>query len=244
MLAVISGTGFYTLGKEKEDLRVSTKHGVANASLVTFANEEIVFLPRHGKSHLIPSHKINYRANAAAMRQLDVTGILAIYDCGIVSSKYKIEDLALVDDFMNLTGAPATFYDDFSLGIHQKDFTHPFDERIVDTIAAVSRSKKIGIKDGAVIGTTIGPRRETRSEVKALEKLGANLVSNSAGFEMALLGEGEIDFAAVAVASYYCAGLEPNPKKKKIKHDDSLTVMKNATPKLENLIAGLASELH
>lgn len=237
MLAVIGGSGFYSLGRKIKDVKVTTPYGKAVLSKISFLDEELIFLPRHGKNHTIPPHKINYRANIAALEKIGVTGVLAFYSCGIIS-KYKPGDIILIDDFIGLW-TPATFYDDFSGGIKHVDFTRPFSSEMNDIIKEVAAINKLKLKKGGIVAATPGPRFETKSEVKVLKKLGANLVNMTCGYEMSLLGESEIDSAAIAVASNYAAGISKKP----LSAEETLGVMKDAKGKLHTLIEGFLKEV-
>ena len=237
MLAVIGGSGFYSLGRKIKDIKVSTPYGKAVLSRVSFLGEKLVFLPRHGKSHTIPPHKINYRANIAALEKIGVTGVISFYSCGILS-KYKPGDIILVDDFIGLW-TPATFYDDFSGGIKHVDFTTPFSSDMKDILREVASVNRLKLKKGGVVVATPGPRFETKSEVKLLKKVGANLVNMTCGYEMGLLGESEIDFAAVAVGSNHAAGISKRP----LSAGETLKVMRNAKGKLNTLVEGFLKEI-
>jgi len=68
MLAFIGGTGFLGLGKVKETLDVLTPYGTAVVHRVRMLDEELYFIPRHGNTHEIPPHKVNYKANIHALR--------------------------------------------------------------------------------------------------------------------------------------------------------------------------------
>jgi 5'-methylthioadenosine phosphorylase len=237
MLAVIGGTGFYSLGSRIAERDVVTPYGVANLKIVDVAGDKVVFVPRHGRAHTLAPHRINYRANIAALEKVGVTGVIAFYASGIIS-KYKPGDLVLVDDFIGLW-TPATFYDDFSGGMKHVDFTEPFSKdmkRMLEEAAAVTKTK---LKKGGVMAATRGPRFETQSEVKLLKKVGANLVNMTCGYEMALLGESEIDFAAVAIGSNYAAGISKKP----LSMEDALEVSNKAQGNIITLVQRFVKEV-
>lgn len=237
MLAVIAGTGFYSLGKKLEELEVVTPFGVAGVQRVSLLEEEMLFIPRHGPGHTIPPHKINYRANVYALRKLGATGALTIHAAGIIS-KFRPADLVFIDDFISFW-SPCTFYDSFAAGMTHANFSAPFSADMRKRLVEVSAAAKVKIKSGGIIATTPGPRYETRAEVKALKKLGANLVGMTAGYELALLGESEIDFAAIAVGTNYAAGISKKP----VHSEGVMTAMRSAYGKLTTLIGGFAQEI-
>lgn len=231
MLGVIAGTGIYSLGTRMKKKIVQTQYGKAEVFESSIAGEKIVFIPRHGKSHAVPPHMINYRANISALSALGVDGVVTFYSAGILS-KYKPGDLVLADDFIGLF-APATFFDDFSEGMRHADFSNPFSAKMRETLLEVASVSKIRLKRGGVIVTAPGPRFETRAETRFLKKTGANLVNMTSAYEMSLLGEAEIDFASIIVASNYGAGISKKP----LNHEEVLACMSNATGKVGTLIS-------
>lgn len=237
MLAVIGGTGFYRLGKEVERKQLMTPHGIASVEMVSVAGEEMAFIPRHGRSHAIAPHRIDYRANISALEKLGVTGVLSFYSSGVIS-KYTPGDLVLIDDFIGLW-TPATLYDDFTGGMKHKDFTEPFSkdmQKLLIECAAVTKTK---LKRGGIIAGTTGPRFETKAEIRLLKAAGANLVNMTCGQEMALLGESEIDFVSVAIASNYAAGVKKAP----LSGEEVLKVTTEAKGQLNTLIQRFVKEI-
>jgi 5'-methylthioadenosine phosphorylase len=237
MLAVIGGTGFYRLGKDLERKQVITPHGIATVNMVSVAGKKMVFIPRHGRSHSLPPHRIDYRANISALEKLGVTGVLSFYSSGVIS-KYTPGDLVLIDDFIGLW-TPATLYDDFTGGMKHVDFTEPFSKDMKKLLMECAAVTKIKLKKGGIIAGTTGPRFETKAEIRLLKAAGANLVNMTCGQEMALLGESEIDFASIAVASNYAAGV----KKKPLSGEETLKVAHAAKGQLNTLIQRFVKEI-
>lgn len=237
MLAIIAGTGLYKLGKRICDHKVETRHGKAEISEISLAGKRALFLPRHGRSHTIPPHMVNYHANIMALRELGATGVITLHAAGIISG-YRPGDLILIDDFIGLF-SPATFFDDFTEGMRHKDFTEPFSKELRDLITEVAKANRIKLREGGVIATTRGPRFETKAEVRFLGMCGANLLSMTSGYEMSLLGETEIDFASIAIGSNYAAGISDRP----LDEEEVLAESAKAGGDLAALISGTLKEI-
>ncbi|MGN6093193.1 MAG: S-methyl-5'-thioinosine phosphorylase, partial [Luteibacter jiangsuensis] len=64
-LAVIGGSGLYAFEglEDSERHTVETPFGAASGDVVTgrFRGKRIAFLARHGESHTVPPHRVNYR---------------------------------------------------------------------------------------------------------------------------------------------------------------------------------------
>ena len=77
-IGVFGGSGFYSLLKDVREVKVDTPYGPPSDSLMlaTVNGRNVAFLPRHGRNHTIPPHKINYRANVHALKRIGVEQVL------------------------------------------------------------------------------------------------------------------------------------------------------------------------
>src|SRR5665254_11506 len=72
----------------------------------------VAFMPRHGDDHSLPPHRINYRANVWAMRQIGVRRILGPAACGSLRPELSPGTFVVCDQFEDRTSAREdTFYD-------------------------------------------------------------------------------------------------------------------------------------
>ncbi|MBI4399936.1 MTAP family purine nucleoside phosphorylase [Candidatus Micrarchaeota archaeon] len=236
MLGIIAGTGFAKLLKG-EERTVPTPHGNALVKMISVNGKEIAFLPRHGLSHSIPPHKINYKANISALHLLGVNNIFATYACGVID-KYDPGDIIILDDVIALDKL-ITFFDDFSKGIKHTDMTEPYSKSLGAVIEKASKKVSIPVKKDGIITTTFGPRYETRSEIKALKFLGANLVNMTSAYEVVLARELGINFAGVAVGTNYACGISKNP----LTHEEVEAMMKEKENELRTLLLEASSIL-
>ena len=85
-IAVIGGTGLTSLeGLEiTEETRVDTPWGAPSGPILhgRFAGYPVLFLARHGPGHTLPPHRVNYRANIQALKDLGVERVVAVAAVG------------------------------------------------------------------------------------------------------------------------------------------------------------------
>ena len=82
------------------------------SSSPTVGDRRVAFLPRHGRRHTIPPHKINYRANVWAMRSLGVKAVISPCAAGSLQPHVKPGDFVVCDQFVDRTNGRAdTFFD-------------------------------------------------------------------------------------------------------------------------------------
>jgi 5'-methylthioadenosine phosphorylase len=113
-IGIIGGTGVYDSGlfSDKREIKVYTPYGEPSdfITIGEYAGKQVAFIPRHGKGHRIPPHKINARANIWALKELGVRRIIAPSAVGSLSYDYKPGDIALPDQFIDFTkGRQYTF---------------------------------------------------------------------------------------------------------------------------------------
>ncbi len=237
MIGIIGGSGFYFLKGKNDRINVKTPYGTVAVQKAKIHGKDVVFIPRHGREHDLPPHKVNYRANIYAFKKLGVDAVLGIYASGIIS-KYKPGDLVLVDDFLGMF-TPITFFDDFKGGIKHVDFSQPYDRELQTLVLGIAKANRIQMKKDGVIVTMVGPRFETRAEIKALKSMGANLVSMTHAYEATLLNELEIPYVAVAVGTNYACGIS----KEKLSSEEVLEHMEVAKKRLIPIIDNLIKEV-
>jgi purine nucleoside phosphorylase len=96
MLAVIGGSGLYSLGGDfslEEQASRDTPFGDTSADILQghWHDIPLVFLPRHGPGHRVPPHRVNYRANIWALKQLGVARIIAVNAVGGITPGYRLQ---------------------------------------------------------------------------------------------------------------------------------------------------------
>ncbi len=135
--AVIGGSGLYQFADLQiiEQKKVSTPFGEPSDAVTIgkLQGNTMYFLPRHGAKHHLPPHKVNYRANLYALRELGVTDILAVNAVGGIGANLKAGDIVIPNQMIDYTyGREHTFSDGIdnpvvSGKVDHIDFTNPFD---------------------------------------------------------------------------------------------------------------------
>lgn len=207
-IAIIGGTGFESLFKDVEKTSISTPYGNVSTLLVQrIGNKEAVFLSRHGPEHSIPPHKVNYRANVYALRQMGVERILATNAVGAINRDFKPGDVVVPHDFADFTKfRPSTFYDDSP--VTHIDLSQPYCPELRKRLISTSKEAGLHVWDKAVLVCTEGPRYETPAEIEIFRRLGCDIVGMTGYPEVVLARELEICYAAVCYVSNMAAGMQ------------------------------------
>src|SRR6266498_3952522 len=113
-IGVFGGSGFYSLIEEAHEVEVETPYGPPSApfTIGEVGGKRVAFLPRHGRGHELPPHRIPYRANVWAMRELGVRRIIGPNASGALSADLRLGEFVVCDQFIDRTKAREdTFYD-------------------------------------------------------------------------------------------------------------------------------------
>ncbi|MFA4029824.1 MAG: hypothetical protein GDYSWBUE_001133 [Candidatus Fervidibacterota bacterium] len=245
-IGIITGTGvdelpwqFRNALCEVKEVAMGTRYGDVKLLRAQYRRPrsgdevEIFILPRHGFGHHLPPHLINYRANIAAMRLLQVDGIIATAAVGALHDGLSIGEIVIPDQFVDWTRQrPFTFFDECAAAVHV-DMTQPYCERLRKLIINAAECVGISVRDGGCYFCTDGPRYETAAEVKAMRILGGDVVGMTAATEATLAREAETCYALVCVVTNYAAGvLDAHPS-----HSEVVEVMKRAADRLFPVVA-------
>ncbi len=230
-IAVIGGSGLESLLQGTRQIRIGTSYGPAPIiSVGMIGKEEVAFLPRHGPKHDLPPHRVNYRANLSALKQLGVERIIATNAVGAINPKYSPGDLAIPADIIDFTRARAsTFYD--SSPVTHIDVSQPYCPELRRVMAEASVGTKVKLWDTSVLVATEGPRYETPAEIRMLETLGGDLVGMTGAPETFLARELEMCYSTICFVSNRAAG-----RQEKLSAVEVMDIGKRTMPEITNLI--------
>ncbi len=215
-LAVIGGSGFNRLDSLVVVRRevVRTPFGSPSAPIVhgVFEGKEIAFLPRHGSGHTIPPHKVNYRANLYALKQVGVEYVVGMAAVGGITGRMGPRQLVCPDQIIDYTwGRANTYYEsDLSEVVHI-DFTEPYCQLLRQALLDAAAEADVDMLDGATYAAMQGPRLETAAEIDRLERDGCDLVGMTGMPEAALARELDICYAHCAIVVNRAAGRGDGP---------------------------------
>lgn len=241
-IGIFGGSGLYSLLENVEEIKVDTPYGPPSdkIAIADYNGKKIAFLPRHGKTHSIPPHMINYRANIWAMKSLGVKFIISPTAAGSLQKHIKPGDFVVVDQFVDRTkGRIDTFYDG-PVTTHIFGFD-PYCSCLRTT--AIESIKEIGV-DCHETGTVViiqGPRFSTKAESKWFSNQGWEVINMTQYPEAVLAREQEMCFTNISLITDYDAGLigEVEP----VTVQDILTVFKQNITNIQKVIFSMVDKI-
>ena len=201
MKAFIAGTSMLgsALFRNWEKVVVPTPLGV----VLLRKCKNYLFLQRHGEQ-MVPPHKINHLANMWALKSLKVKRIVAFNSVGSLHEEVKPATFLIPDDFFSPCRIP-TFFD------AEMRFTVPrMNEPLAKQLLGYCRKVKMDVKLGGVYIEAVGPRLETRAEIRFFQTTG-DIVGMTLASEATLCMELRIPYASVCSIDNYCNGVTRKP---------------------------------
>ncbi|WP_137179478.1 MTAP family purine nucleoside phosphorylase [Roseomonas sp. AR75] len=208
-IGLITSAASETLLQDRREHRVATPFGEASILTGRIGGHEAAVLLRYGAGLTLPSHRINFRANIWALRELGVRDVVSQNAIGSVNMAIRPGDIVISDDVLDRTkNRPLSLFDDCECWV-RVDMTEPFCPRLRGAlIGAASRLSDRVIPRG-VFACTEGPRFETPAEIRALRLEGADIVGTPLVPEVVMAREAELCFASIAPVINYGAGMAP-----------------------------------
>jgi len=210
-LAIIGGTGLTSING-LEIIRkqmVNTPWGEPSGPVThgRLFGKEVSFLARHGYAHNIPPHKVNYRANIWALKEIGVKRIVSVAAVGGIHAELTPSRLAFPEQIIDYTfGRSHTFFEDGLANVVHVDFSFPYAKALRDMLVRAGDEAGVEAWNCGTYGATEGPRLETAAEVDRLERDGCDMVGMTGMPETALARELELDYAHCCVCANAAAG--------------------------------------
>ncbi|NLI55632.1 S-methyl-5'-thioadenosine phosphorylase [bacterium] len=243
-IGIFGGTGFYKFFDNMEEVVVETPYGSTSSSIsiAEIDGKKVAFLPRHGKNHEYPPHKIPYRANLWAMKKLGVERIISPNACGSLQSHIKVGDFVICDQFVDRTsGRVSTFYDG-PITTHI-GMAEPYCPELMQI--AVNNLKKLGYshhEKGTVV-VIEGPRFSTISESKWFTSMGWDVINMTQYPEVVLARELEMCFLNISVVTDYDVGVVSEGSVEPVSHEMVTKIFNENLEKLKTLIINIIKDI-
>ncbi|HVA20756.1 MAG TPA: S-methyl-5'-thioadenosine phosphorylase [Candidatus Micrarchaeia archaeon] len=224
-IGVFGGSGLYELLDDAEAVACPTPYGDPSdvCAVGVLGGRRVAFLPRHGSRHTIPPHRINYRANVAAMRLLGVRRILA--PCAVGSLQAGIGPGAFVvpDQFVDRThGRADTYVEGPPVG--HVSAADPYCPELRAASVEAARAAGVRVQETGTLVVIQGPRFSSRAESRWYTTSGWDVIGMTGYPEVILARELGLCYGAIALVTDHDAGLEGAPDVVPVTHERVLQV--------------------
>lgn len=242
-VGIIGGSGIYEALesiRNRTERTLETPYGIVTYIEGVLDVVNLIFIPRHGKGHRLPLHKVNYKGNIWAMNALGVERIISTSAVGSLRTEYRPGDMVIPNQYLDFTKEIHTFSDDADEVIHA-DLSIPF----CPILSALLYRKWTEIGDmrnmeykvhlGGTYACMSGPAFETKAEIKMLQKLDTDIVGMTVVPECKLAREKQICYGTLSIVVNWAAGFKEGGNTRQITHEETLAQVE----KMKNHIAEL-----
>jgi len=205
-VGVIGGSGLYQIEGIEGIKEVAVKTPFGDPSDVFFTGTlegtPVVFLPRHGRGHLVSPSEINYRANIYGMKKLGVEAIISVSAVGSLKEEFKPMDFVVPEQFLDRTRTRvSTFFTDGIVA--HVGFADPVSKEIADIVYGAAKLLKLNVHRGGTYVNMEGPQFSTKAESNLYRSWGMDLIGMTNMTEAKLAREAEISYATLAAVTDY-----------------------------------------
>jgi 5'-methylthioadenosine phosphorylase len=207
-IAVVGGSGFYEFLEGAAEVKIDTPFGPPSDPVTVgeVAGRRVAFLPRHGRDHRFPPHKIPYRANMWALRWLGVRRVLAPSAVGSLTPAYGPGTLVIPDQLVDRTRNRVQTY--FDEGACHVPFADPYCPSVRPVAIATARESGWIPAGSGTLVVIEGPRFSTRAESLWFAAQGWTLIGMTGHPEAVLARELALCYTTLALVTDTDAGVE------------------------------------
>ena len=200
----------------------------------------VAFVPRHGVHHEHPPHRVPYRANLWALKELGVERVLGPCAVGSLQPAVRIGDFVVCDQLVDRTsGRSLTFYDG-PVTTHIS-FADPYCPQMRPVIVERGAAAGLPIRDGGTVVVIEGPRFSTRSESRLYAGAGWEVINMTQVPEAQLARELELCYANISLVTDYDVGVEGQVEA--VSHDEVIRVFAENLTRLRDLLFDVVEAL-
>ncbi|MBS1706888.1 MAG: S-methyl-5'-thioadenosine phosphorylase [Armatimonadetes bacterium] len=241
-IGVFGGSGFYSLLQNVKEVKIDTPYGPPSDAIMCaeVAGRKVAFLPRHGRHHTIPPHKINYRANVWAMRRLGCKAIISPCAAGSLQLHVKPGDFVVCDQFVDQTkGRLDTFFDG-PIVTHVSP-ADTYSEGLRNLAIEVIKENGIPCHDKGTVVVVPGPRFCTKAESKWFTSAGWEVINMTQYPEAYLCREMGMAVVNISLITDYDCGLVAGVEA--VNAESVLEVFSKNSERIRNVVLGMISKM-
>ncbi len=208
MWAIIGGSGFEKFDQFKalENLDRSTPFGQCSEGLKkgVVAEQEVLFLPRHGLHHNLTPSTVNYCANIYALKKHGARQVLAFSAVGSLRNDLPPGDMVVPNQYINFTKNRISSFSGEGIVSHTS-LAIPVSHNLIEETKKAAAKATFKCHFDKVSIVVEGPHFSTKAESNLFRSWGADIIGMTAFPEYALAREAGLAFLPCSfVTDYDC----------------------------------------
>ena len=206
VIGILGGSGVYAIEglKNAKWRRVASPFGQPSDALLCgeLDGQKVVFLPRHGRGHVLPPSALNFRANIDALKRVGVTEIISVSACGSLREDLPPGTFVIVDQFIDRTFAREKSFFGPGLVAHV-GMGHPVCARLGTALFEAAQETGIPVSRGGTYLAMEGPQFSTLAESNLYRSWACDVIGMTNMPAAKLAREAEMCYATVAMVTDY-----------------------------------------
>jgi 5'-methylthioadenosine phosphorylase len=245
-IGVFGGSGLYSMegATVLEELKVETPFGAPSdlITIVEIAGKRVAFLPRHGRKHQYPPHKVPYKANIWAMKALGVERVLAPNAVGSLQRHVKPGDFVICDQFVDRTRHRDDTFFNGPLTTHVST-ADPYCPQLREIAIQACRDLGIPHHERGTVVVIEGPRFSTKAESRWFTQMGWEVINMTQYPEVVLAREAELCYVNISIVTDYDTGLVAEGEVEPVSAEEVMRNFAASVEKARQLIAEIIRRL-
>lgn len=206
-IGILGGSGLYQMAalKDVREIEIDTPFGKPSDHLITgtLSGQRVVFIPRHGRGHVLNPSEVPYRANIYALKMMGVQYVVSVSAVGSLQEKFAPGHVVIPDQLIDFTkGKRETTFFEKGVVAHV-GVADPTSPEMRDPLAQAVIEAGGTVHRGGKLITIEGPRFSTRGESNLYRQWGLDIIGMTACPEAFLAREAEMAYAIMAHVTDY-----------------------------------------
>ena len=235
-LGIIGGSGLYEIDGFSESSWETIKTPWGNPSdqilNLKFNDQEVCFMPRHGRGHTVSPSNINFRANIDALKQKGVTDIISVSAVGSLKDELPPGKFVLIDQFIDRTYARTNTFFDEEIVAHVS-MAQPTSNDLTKLCSSALDRLKVDYQHGGLYLAMEGPQFSSKAESILYKSWGVDVIGMTNMPEAKLAKEAEIRYCTVAMVTDFDCW---HPNHDHVDIDMIIKVLKDNAGKAKSMI--------
>lgn len=241
-IGIFGGSGFYKFLDDIKEVTIDTPYGKTSDALMlgSIGNKKVAFMPRHGRNHSIAPHKVNYRANVWAMKEIGCKVVISPCAAGSLQKHVKPGDIVFCDQYVDWTkGRLDTYFDQEN--IQHISAADPYCPKLREIAIKCGKDLGYDIHDHGTVVVIQGPRFNTKSESAFFTRQGWEVINMTQYPEVHLVKELGMRPLNISLITDYDAGLVSDCEP--VSHEAVMQVFQNNISKLQKLLFSIVENI-
>ncbi len=242
-IAVIGGSGLYELFDDTTEVDLDTPWGRPSAPVTigSMGGRHVAFIPRHGRTHELSPHRVPYRANLWALREVGARRVFAACASGSLQPGLAPGDFVVCDQLVNRTSNRAdTYFEDD--GVNHVSFAEPFCPELRAAAFAARVDSAVTVHGEGTVVVIEGPRFSTRAESAWFRSNGWHVVNMTQYPEAVLARELGMCYATVAMVTDWDAAVD-DPDLPTVNQNDVFAMLQRNADHVRTLLAAAVARI-